>query len=97
LYVGEANKAVIAKQWQWNTSICFHPSEKMSDRLMEQYINIMFCVKLGKSASKSLKMLTEAYGADAMKKSSVFEWQKRESGRRERRQKNRKSEISPYK
>jgi hypothetical protein len=49
----------------------------MSDRLLEQCINIKFCAKLGKSASEPLQMLTEAYGADAMKKLSVFEWHKR--------------------
>jgi hypothetical protein len=36
-----------------------------------------FCAKLGKSASETLQMLTEAYGADAMKKLSVSEWHKR--------------------
>jgi hypothetical protein len=46
----------------------------MSDRLLEQRINIKFCAKLGNSASATLQMLTEAYGADAMKKLSVFEW-----------------------
>jgi hypothetical protein len=40
----------------------------MSDRLMEQRININFCAKLSKGASETLQMLTEAYGADAMKK-----------------------------
>jgi hypothetical protein len=49
----------------------------MSDRLLEQRIDIKFCAKFGKSASETLQMLTEAYGADAMKKSSVFEWHKR--------------------
>jgi hypothetical protein len=49
----------------------------MSDRLLEQHINIKFCAKLGKSASETLQMLTEAYGADAMKKWSVFEWHER--------------------
>jgi hypothetical protein len=49
----------------------------MSDSLLEQHINIKFCEKLGKSASETLQMLTEAYGADAMKKSNVFEWHKR--------------------
>jgi hypothetical protein len=44
---------------------------------IEQHINIKFCAKLGKSASENLQMLTEAYGTDAMKKSSVFEWHKR--------------------
>jgi hypothetical protein len=49
----------------------------MSDRFLEQRINIKFCAKLSKSASKTLHMLTEAYGADAKKKSSVFECYKR--------------------
>jgi hypothetical protein len=56
----------------------------MSDRLSEQRTDIKFCAKLGKSASETLQMLTEAYGADAMKKSTVFEWHKRfEEGREE--------------
>jgi hypothetical protein len=49
----------------------------MSDRLLEQRISIMFCATLGTSASETLQMLTEAYGAEAMKKSNVFEWHKR--------------------
>jgi hypothetical protein len=32
LCVGDANKAVVAKQWQCYTSVCFRPGEKMSDR-----------------------------------------------------------------
>jgi hypothetical protein len=52
--------------------VCFHPGGKMSDRLLEQRINIKFCAKLGKSASKTLQMLTEAYGADALKTLSVL-------------------------
>jgi transposase len=49
----------------------------MSHRLLEQRINIKFCTKSGKSASETVQMLTEAYGADAVKKSSVSEWHKR--------------------
>jgi hypothetical protein len=75
--VGEANKAAAAKQWQCYISMCFRPGGKMSDRLLEQHINIKFCAKLGKSASETLHVLTEAYGADAMKKSTDFEWHKR--------------------
>ena len=44
---------------------------------MEQRINIKFCVKVGKSASETLALLTVAYGEYAMKKSSVFERHKR--------------------
>jgi hypothetical protein len=40
----------------------------MSGSLLEQRINIKFCAKLGKSASETLHMLTEAYGVDEMKK-----------------------------
>jgi hypothetical protein len=65
------------QQWQCYTSVCFHPGRKMSDRLLEQRINIKFCAKLGKSTSETLQILTEAYGADATKKSNVFEWHKR--------------------
>jgi AraC-like DNA-binding protein len=46
----------------------------MSDKNLEQWINITFCVKIGKNASKMLALLTVAYGEQAMKKSSVFEW-----------------------
>jgi len=46
----------------------------MSDKNLEQRINIQFCVKIGKSASETLALLTVAYGEYATKKSSVFEW-----------------------
>jgi hypothetical protein len=49
----------------------------MSDRLLEQRINIKFFAKLGRNASETLQVLTEAYDVDAMKKLSVFEWHKR--------------------
>jgi hypothetical protein len=76
LCVGAANKAVVAKQWQYYTSVCFHPGGNMSDRLLEQCI-IKFYARLGNSVSATPQMLTEAYGADAVKESSVFEWHKR--------------------
>jgi hypothetical protein len=44
--------------------------------LLEQPINIKFCAKLGKGASETLQMLTEAYDVHAMGTSSVFEWHK---------------------
>jgi hypothetical protein len=46
----------------------------MSDKNLEQQINITFCVKIGKSASETLALLTMAYGEYTMKKSSIFEW-----------------------
>jgi hypothetical protein len=45
----------------------------MSDKNLEQQIN-KFCVKIGKSASETLALLTVAYGEYAMRKSSVSEW-----------------------
>lgn len=47
---------------------------KMSEKNLEQRINIKFCVKIGKSASETLALLTVAYGEYVMKKPSVFEW-----------------------
>jgi predicted component of type VI protein secretion system len=47
----------------------------MSDKNLEQRINIKFCVKIGKSASETLPLLAAACGeyVYAVKKSSVFE------------------------
>jgi hypothetical protein len=55
----------------------------MHDKRLEQRINIKFCAKLGKSASETLQLLKEAYGAAAMKKTMVFEWHKRFKGGRD--------------
>jgi hypothetical protein len=44
---------------------------------MEQRSNFKFCVKIGKSASETLALLTLAYGEYAMKKSSVLKWRRR--------------------
>jgi hypothetical protein len=56
---------------------------KMSDKNLEQQINIKFCVKICKSASETLNLLTVAYGKYAIKKSSVFEWHRRFKAGRE--------------
>jgi hypothetical protein len=48
----------------------------MSDWFLEQWINIQFCVKLGKNASDTCVVLSEMYGGKAMKKSSVVDWYK---------------------
>ena len=55
----------------------------MSDKNLEQRINIKFCVKISKSASETLALLTVAYSEYAMKKSSVFEWHRRFKEERE--------------
>ena len=44
----------------------------MSDKNLEQRINIKFCVKISKSACETLALLTVAYVEYTMKKSSVF-------------------------
>jgi hypothetical protein len=36
-------------------------------------LNIKFCLKLGKIASGTCAMLSEAYGGEAMKESRLFE------------------------
>jgi hypothetical protein len=46
---------------------------KISDKILEQRINIKFCVKIMKSASETLALITVAYGEYAMKKWSVFD------------------------
>jgi hypothetical protein len=43
---------------------------KMSDKNLDQGINIKFCVKIGKRGSETLALLTVAYGEYAMKKMS---------------------------
>ena len=56
------------------TCLWYTVGGNISDTNLEQRINIKFCVKIGKSASEMLALLTVAYGEYAMKKSSVFEW-----------------------
>ena len=43
----------------------------------EQRINIKFCVKLGKTATETLKMLRDVYGDSSMSSTGVFQWHKR--------------------
>jgi hypothetical protein len=45
---------------------------KISDQNLGQRKNIKICVKIVKSASETLDLLTLAYGEYAMKKSSVL-------------------------
>ena len=49
----------------------------MRHKNLEQRINIKFRVKIGKSASETLALLTVVYVEFAMKKSSVFDWHRR--------------------
>jgi hypothetical protein len=45
----------------------------MSDKNLEQRINTAFCVKIAKSASETLALLTVVYDENTMKKLNVFE------------------------
>jgi hypothetical protein len=47
---------------------------KVTDKNLEQQMNIKFYVKIDKSASVTLALLTVGYGEYAMKTLSVFEW-----------------------
>ena len=44
--------------------------------MIEQRINIKFCVKLGKMATETLKMLRDVHGDSSMSRTRVFEWHK---------------------
>jgi hypothetical protein len=44
------------------------------DHQLEQRINIKFLVKLSKSGPEMCHMLQQAYGEDALKRSTVFKW-----------------------
>jgi hypothetical protein len=45
----------------------------MGDKNLEQWVNIKFYVKIGRSSNETLALLTLAYGEYAMKKLGVFE------------------------
>jgi hypothetical protein len=49
----------------------------MSGRFLDKRIIIRFCVKLRKNATDTCEILSEDYGRETMKKSSVFVWHKR--------------------
>jgi hypothetical protein len=57
------------------SSMClwYTVGSKMSDKHLEEGINIKFCVKIGKSASEMLALLTLAYGEYTMKELNIFE------------------------
>lgn len=50
--------------------------QKISERYLEQQINVKFCLKIGKCASEMLPLLKMANSKHAMKNSSVIEWTK---------------------
>jgi hypothetical protein len=44
------------------------------DGKIEQCVSIKFCVKLGKSTTKTLEMICEAFGEHSLSQTAVFEW-----------------------
>jgi hypothetical protein len=44
------------------------------DGKIEQRVCIKFCLKLGKSATKTPEMLLEAFGEHSLSRTAVFEW-----------------------
>jgi hypothetical protein len=44
----------------------------MSDKNLEERVNMKFCVKIGKSTSETLALLTFVYGEYTTKKSKCF-------------------------
>ena len=47
------------------------------DQQLEQRINIMFLVKLGKNGPEIHQMLQQVYEEDALKERTVFKWVQR--------------------
>jgi hypothetical protein len=43
----------------------------------EQWENVKFCQKIGKSTSETFQMIKQAYGEEALGSSTVFKWHKR--------------------
>jgi hypothetical protein len=42
--------------------------------VLEQRVNVKFCVKLGKTPTETCEMLQTVYGEEALSHISVFEW-----------------------
>ena len=58
--------------------IAFFGDREFNCRMtIEQRLNIKFCVKLGKTATETLKMLGDVYRDSSMSRTKVFEWHKR--------------------
>jgi hypothetical protein len=70
---------LLAFTWATDKMSCSFPSNRgsgtcprhsvgrnMSDKNLEQWINIEFCVKIGKSSCETLALLTVDYGEYAM-------------------------------
>jgi hypothetical protein len=64
------NEPFVPKQRGSSTCLWYTVGGNMSDKNLEQRINIKVCLKIGISASETLALLTVVYGEYAMKKSS---------------------------
>ena len=51
--------------------------------VVEQQINLKFLVCVGKTPTEALKLLQKVYGDDTMSRTSLFEWHRRFTERRE--------------
>ena len=47
------------------------------DEIHEQRICLKFCFKIGKTATESYKLLQQAFGDNAIKQTTAFEWIKK--------------------
>jgi hypothetical protein len=71
------NESFVPKQQRNSTYLLYTVGGKLSDKNLEQQINVKFCVKISKSVSGTLALLTLDCGKYAMKKLSFFEWHRR--------------------
>jgi hypothetical protein len=60
-----------------NTCAWYTVGGKMSDKNLEQRINIKLCVKVGKNRTKTLTLLKLTYDEQAEKKATVSKWHRR--------------------
>jgi len=72
---------VVCKLWRWYDVCKFlrlvAKQKKNEWSVFRATIKITFCVKLGKNTSDTCAVLSQTYGGEATKKSSVSEWHKR--------------------
>jgi hypothetical protein len=66
------NESFLPKQQRKQYVSAVYCWRNMSDKSLQQRINIKFCVRIGKNTSKPLALLTLAYDEYAMKKSNVL-------------------------
>ena len=63
-------------QYKWThlqIKACFYPRSENVGFQSEQRVNIKFRVKMKKSATEKVQLLTEAWGEDCISRARVFE------------------------